>query len=416
MKKKYIHQTLKLLFAGLVLVISQSCQKIDYQAIDNPSYLRVFNSINVLADIANKGVNEPYLCMLIEPEFDANQVPVSAKIVGDHLRVRDKYAPPYPSALGASTSLENPEYPGKETVLVAPVINGFDLSSWAQVPSGKVRVAFYYRPRNEQSFFQLEERFKRNVLLDTILNLDPLGVYTLHLLEKDFKTKERGMLLREENFHKQPFSDTLVYANFYNYSSDGYWQAPISEKVVNVDYRERNGNYFIQGLRDTMNVFMTLYSGPYNLSGGVRQILVSNDYVGRYMTTMHRTTSSSKVAPYTSFPLWANPMDDRIRTRMFQKFIFLSPGIVPYKDAYFGALDQVVNGGNMALAYFFKNSYDYENIDFDLNRLARPNLIVTTHSGLNNPQSFATVNTLELINGEMYLMTIQRRYAPPRLY
>lgn len=252
--------------------------------------------------------------------------------------------------------------------------------------------------------------------MDTVLNLGAQGVYTLHLLEKDFKTKERGMLLREENFHKQPFSDTLVYANFYNYSSKGYWQAPIDDKVIKKDYRDRVGNYFVQGLRDTMNVFLTLYSGPYNLSAGVRQTLVSNDYVGRYMTTMHRTTSSSQVAPYTSFPLWANPMDDRIRTKMFQKFIFLSPGMIPYKDAYYGSLDQVINGGNMALSYFFKNSYDYDNIAYDLNRIARPNLIVTTHSGQNNPQSFATINTLELINGEMYLMTIQRRYAPPQLY
>lgn len=161
MKKKYIYQTLKLFFVGLLFVTNYSCQKVDYQVMDNPAYLRVFNSINVLADIANKGVNEPYLCMLIEPEFDANQVPVGAKIVGDYLRVRDKYAPPYPSELGTSTSVENPEYPGKETVLVAPVMNGFDLSSWAQVPSGKVRIAFYYRPRNERSFFQLEEHLKR---------------------------------------------------------------------------------------------------------------------------------------------------------------------------------------------------------------------------------------------------------------
>jgi len=42
-----------------------------------------------------------------------------------------------------------------------------------------------------------------------------------------------------------------------------------------------------------------------------------------------------------------------------------------------------------------------------------PNLLVNIHSGKNNPQTFATVNTLEVVNGRVYLTTIQRKYAPP---
>ncbi len=42
-----------------------------------------------------------------------------------------------------------------------------------------------------------------------------------------------------------------------------------------------------------------------------------------------------------------------------------------------------------------------------------PNLIVTTHSGVYNPRSFGTVNTIEIVNGSMHLITVQRVYDPP---
>lgn len=99
--------------------------------------------------------------MFINPVVDASGMPVSAEIVGDFLDQRDAYAPPYPSHIGNSTSVNNPEYPGKENVLVGPILNGFDLSSWAQVPSGKVRIMFAYRPKNTVPFFQLESHLKR---------------------------------------------------------------------------------------------------------------------------------------------------------------------------------------------------------------------------------------------------------------
>jgi len=38
---------------------------------------------------------------------------------------------------------------------------------------------------------------------------------------------------------------------------------------------------------------------------------------------------------------------------------------------------------------------------------------VNIHSGKDNPKTFATVNTIEVVNGRIYLTTIQRKYAPP---
>jgi len=42
-----------------------------------------------------------------------------------------------------------------------------------------------------------------------------------------------------------------------------------------------------------------------------------------------------------------------------------------------------------------------------------PNMIINTHSGIYNPRSFSSVNTVEFVNGEAYLTTIQRKYDPP---
>src|SRR5690606_10528894 len=118
-----------ILLALLCLVISSACQKVEYTTMENPAYLRVFISINQMHVMDSKGDTLSYLCMLINPEFDKNGNPVSAEIVGDFLDQRAPYAPPFPSYIGVSTSVNNPEYPGKESVLAAPVLNGFELSS-----------------------------------------------------------------------------------------------------------------------------------------------------------------------------------------------------------------------------------------------------------------------------------------------
>jgi hypothetical protein len=45
--------------------------------------------------------------------------------------------------------------------------------------------------------------------------------------------------------------------------------------------------------------------------------------------------------------------------------------------------------------------------------LNMPGLVINIHSGTYNPRSFATVNTIEIINGRAYLTTVQRKYDPP---
>jgi len=374
--------------------------------------------------------------MLINPTLGADGMPIEAEIVGDFLDQRDRYAPPYPSHIGVSTTVNNPEYPGKESVLVAPILNGFDLSSWAQVPSGELRFMFMYRPRNEVPFFQLEKRYQKSMLVDTTLHLAAGEVYTLQTLLKDFHTKERGVLLRQENFHKIPLSDSLVYVNFYNYSAKGYADA---DRLFKLPMSTNMENLFQLGVRDTMNVYMTLFDGQ-DFSVYMDGIVLNNyeqvspDYVAKYITTVRRQDADGRANPYVSFPLWVSDAQNGIHTDLWQRFYFLAPGmhieqnrfdeqagfylnhlggVMGNTDGTFAALNFILNGPkiydpNAPCANCGANSYHtyHAGVNF-------PNLIINTHSGVYNPRSFASVNTVEIINGQVYLTTIQRQYAPP---
>ncbi|SMC89994.1 hypothetical protein [Pedobacter nyackensis] len=387
-----------LLYSCIVLLFfTAGCAKVEYAKIDDPAYLRVFNNLNYKIGIDNKDEQLPFLTMLIDPEMDQNGVPVSAKIKGDFLDKRDPYAPPYPSHIGSGTSINNPEYPGRENVLVGPVLNGFDLSSWAQIPSGKHRIVFMFRPKNDIPFFNLDPKLKKNVLIDTTIVLDHKEVYTLHVLQKDYDTKRNGIYLRKENFHKLPLSDSSLYVNFYNMSAKGYWQADNDIKGGNIYGKGAIGN----GIKDEMNIFLTLYK-----NANVNTLKITG-YSGKYMGRLVRNSDVLEVAPYYNFPLFADATAGGIHTEMWQRFDFLAPGMditnIPY-----GPTDMETDG-NWASINCLTPFPNYR----QWNEIVLPNMIVNIHSGKYNPRSFATVNTIEIVNGNVYLTTIQRKYAPP---
>lgn len=371
-----------------------SCSKVEYTEISNAAYLRVFNDLNLKIGLENKDELKPFLCMLVDPVINADGLPVSAAIKGDFLDQRNPYAPPYPSHIGSSTSLNNPEYPGKENVLVGPVLNGFDLSSWAQVPSGTHRVVFYYRPMNEIPFFELEDRLRKNILVDTTITLGAGEIYTMHILQRNFVTQEKGVLVRKENFHQLSLSDSLVYVNFYNYSADGYWQADQSLKKD-----QFLSGYLQYGIRDEMNLWLSLCQ-----PGGVKAI---PGYQFSYLGQMRRKINDS-VSPYYSYPLFADTASNRVVTNIWQRISILSPGIDPEMIPYGNDANGV--DGNYAVLACSGNGTRQT---YGGAALWLPGMIVNIHSGTDNPRSFATVNTIEVINGNAYLTTIQRRYPAP---
>lgn len=389
---------------ALLALCLTGCTKVDYTTIEEPAYLRVFNNFNYGFSLDDKDKKVPFLCMLIDPVFDEAGMPKGGQIMGDFLDVRDYYAPPYPSHLGTSTSVNNPEYPGKENVLVAPVVNGYDLSSWAQVPSGTHRFLFLYRPRNNMPYFQLEKSLLGDVMLDTTLTLSSHEVYTMHLLQKDYITRENGVLLRTENFHKQPFSDSLVYVNFYNYSARGFLESSDDAKPAIFKM-----GLFQNGIQDKMDIFLTLYPDQ-ELAFGNQNYKSTTlpGYKGKYLATLERNNGSDAPAPYYSFPLFANPADNGITTKSWQSFDFFTPGMNPSNNTYSTA--DTDTDGNWAVLDCVANGSQKPTMSYGA---SLPNMLVNIHSGKYNPRSFATINTVEVVNGGVYLTTIQRKYPAP---
>jgi hypothetical protein len=396
-------KNLKISYLILLLFCISACGKIKYTEVNNPAYLRVFNNFTYNLTVENKNEQFPIFTMLIEPKFDSNGVVTGAEVIGDFLDKRDYYAPPYPSHVGNSTSVFNPEYPGKENVLVGPILNGYDLSSWAQVPSGKKRVMFVYRPKSEVPFLQLQQHLRTKILKDTVLNLEQGEVFTLHLLQKDFNTRESGLILRKEQFHKIPLSDSLVYVNVYNMSAKGFWQANSGLK----DKYEEMGilNY---GIKDVMNLYYSLIN--YDKGPGLWTEKAIPGHHKAFMGTIHRDTESDTVHPYYSFPVFSTASTDNISNKIWQRFFFIPPG---------SSLENYLN-----LDIFLDNQGSFASINCFGNGLVRPfadlggaamlpNLMVNVHSGKNNPRTFGTVNTLEIVNGKVFLTTVQRKYAPP---
>ena len=374
----------------LIGISFYSCTKVELRKIDSPAYLRVFNDLRFKMTLEDKNLGLSVVTMLINPEYNESGEPISAEIVGDYLITRNLYAAPHPSFIGNSIDRYNPEYPGKEVVMAGPILNGFDLSTWAQVPSGKHRVAFYLRPKSEVPFFSLEKRYREKAIVDTTIDLAPQEVYTMHVLQKDFETKEICMLLRQENFHKLALSDTLVYVNFYNYSAKGFYAAPSNEKPG-----ARKSFYTVSnGFPEDVHVYFSLFNKP-DLEDGV----LVEGYDRVFMTNLLRDNDNNLPNKYHSIPL-RKKGNDSMKSDLAQVLNFA----VPWVDIH--ARNTV-----RTQIIFYK----------DGNAIApwasfgtlMPNMIVSTHSGVHNPRSFGTVNSFEIVNGDIYLTTVQRVYDRP---
>lgn len=385
-----------------------SCSKVEYRDVESPAYIRVFNNLTYTVSLNNKEEPQPFFCMFIDPEFDASGKPIAGLVMSDFLDKRSSYASPNPAHSGLGTSRFNPEYPGKELVPTAPILNGFDLTNWAKVSSGKRRFLFMSRPISNIPFAQLPDEQQRHIFLDTTITLAEHEVYTIHLLQKDFKTKQNGLYVRQENFHKQAFSDTLSYVNFYNLSAKGFWSASTAEKNMGFNEVTVSLRY---GIRDTVNAYLTHISIDTNANGTLSNNRIP-EFSYQYAGTLYRNNSNPVVAPYYSFPVFLKT-GNKIYTNTWQFLQLFAPAINPvnselYPDPpiipYAG---MAIIPGEYAYAQFDTPRYPHRMYDI------LPNMIIQVHSGVNNPQSFGVVNTIEVVNGNIYLTTIQRKYPQP---
>ena len=371
-----------------------ACRKTEFADITSPAYLRVFNCLDYDLTLDNKDAPQAFLVMLIDPVLDADGIPQSATITGDFLDKRDTWARPYPDAV--NTTIWQKEYPGTLKTLAGPILNGYDLSSWAQVPSGKHRVIFRTRPYSNVPYFSLEKNLRGTSIIDTTIDLQSHEVYTMHVLETKYLSNKAALYLRNETFVKLPLSDSLVYINFYNLSAENYFATTSAKPDPNLV-----PNRYI---RDTAGIFYSLGRVKNN-----NQFLPFAGYENIPMGSMIRS-HDPHVNPYYSFPLFADTSANKIFTgNMAQFFKFFAPGLSPQTvQAYSGnGLFSAIGMGDYG--WVVGNANAPYGVKADL----RTGLIISTHSGTNNPQSFATVNTLEFINNKFYLTTIQRKYAPP---
>lgn len=256
MTKRSIVGLLLVLGCGLI-----SCKKYQYSLqgdIPNAAYLRVFNDIPFTATYINQNQPVPFFTLLIDPQIGPNGIPTgSAAVVGDYLGTRQIFNPSTPinEGNGLNVSLDttikyniNYEYPGNAHVLAAPPMNGYDVSAWAQITSGKHRFLFVSRPQNNTPFASLSDSIRRRVLIDTTLTLQAGELYTMEALLMNIDASLYGVYLRQEDFMKQPFDSNKYYISFYNLSS--------AKSVFSDLPQSPTSGYF----PDTLNVSYTYYA------------------------------------------------------------------------------------------------------------------------------------------------------------
>lgn len=382
------------IFGFLLLLVITGCNKVTYNSVSNPAYIRVFNSLNYTTTLDNKDQPPPFLAMVIDPVFDDSGHINGGAIIGDYLDQRLPYAPPYPTNAGSTSTINN-EYPGNEKVLVGPVVNGFDLSSWAQVPSGKHRIQFYSRTKTTVPFLQLPVNGRQSLLLDTTVTLTQGEIYTMEVLQKDVvsQTNIAELYIRNEQFTKMPFADSLTYVNFYNLSAAGYWQANNAPNSLNGSTTPT--------IRDTINIYYTLYS-PDSTFNPQKNVVPGYQYVP--LTTLIRSHDAG-VAAYYPIPLFAGKdTTGGIYSHIWQEFMYLTEGYNPATQPFTFATSL----GNYAIV---DCSEQYAGTTVGSGGL--PNLNILTASGNNPYQSFSTISSLEWINDQVYLMSVQREYPAP---
>lgn len=370
---------------ALVCMLTAGCRKSDFPDVSSPAYLRVFNCLTYNVTIDNKDAPPPFLTMLIDPVLDASGIPVNADVTFDFMGPRGPLARPYPDA--GNTALWQKEFPGTAKIPVGPIVNGYDLSGYGMVKSGTHRFMFFTRPRSSDPFYTLPVNSRKAVLVDTTINLEQGEIYTMNILERSVYTRKTGIYLRKEMFTKIPLSDSLVYTNFYNLSSEGY-----ADTYVAISGSANN-----MSIRDTMNIFYSLY-------GKERKEI--KGYVNAFMTNVIRS-QEPVVHPYSSFPLFPDSTASHIYAGTSgQLFNFLVPGMAP---ELIGGLSSDSKGTYTSFALGPEAPVAVFNLGGDV----RSGMVISVYSGIYNPRSFATVNTVEYVNGNMYITTLQRRYDPP---
>ena len=280
------------LLPAWLLVCCTACKK--YSSLPDtarPAYLRVYNNIPYSLDAFNKDLPQPFLTFLFDPKVDDQGIPYDANVIGDFLTTRQLYSVSYPLNAGNTFQKINYDYPGNAPVRTAPVINGFDLSAWAQMPSGRHRIMFVVRPFTDTAFVKLNTRERKTVLIDTTVDFTEGEVYTLEAAARDIDSAKYGLYLRQESFTHEHFDDDKLYLSVYNLTG-----APLRNNPTT--YAKQ---YFAV---DTMNLFFTYMQYSDILSTPTSSTYIPMaDYNNIYLTTLARRFTNT--SPFYPLPFLA---------------------------------------------------------------------------------------------------------------
>ena len=388
-----------------------------------PAYLRVFNVVPFALTPFNSAGATPFFTFVLDPQMDASGTPAGGLIVGDFLGTRQLYCTSYSinegNSLNASLdtavkSSINYEYPGETHVLTAPPINGFDLSAWAQVPSGKHRVLFITRPQTDTPFARLSQSIRKSIVIDTTIDLQAGEVYTLEAVARNLDSNLYGAYLRQEQFIHQTFSDSNMYVGLFNLSG-----APSSVNPAAVN-----------AVGDTMDVDITyqvLDDISNNASGSIDYIPLPGFNHSPLMTVIGRMSATTQFVPIPILP--ENYYFD-------EQGIFRQYRTFPGANGVYGTLPNVelfITNPNVVA----NNLSAWNELDFDLDPALINNyepylLNSATNFGLSGQsqlqlmasmslfsnftgtiRAYPCVNILEAVYNTVYFMRIQPAFYNP---
>ncbi len=326
-------------FLLAMLSIVMACQKFNkVSSLSSPAYIRVFNDISNRVDILHKNNANSVLTFIMDPDATPDKIPLGGKIVADYLNTRYLYSLSYSSLAANSgksinsipitvkgnqdsistaysrteSSTRHFEYPGSAHVQTAPIINGLDLSAWAQVSSGTHRIVFISRPITITPFSDLVATDRNRVIVDTTVDLKAGEVYTLEAVNSDQDSNKYSLYIRQEDFIHQKFSLDNNYVSFYNLS--GQYSRNTEQPIPTLPYQVRYSNY------SNSSIYLTTIEYPFEKNAQYlpQPILDSSqvfnfqkrpNFYGYYLETVvspevpHFESGTIPGSQYTFFPV-----------------------------------------------------------------------------------------------------------------
>ncbi|NML22618.1 hypothetical protein HHL16_17175 [Pseudoflavitalea sp. G-6-1-2] len=399
------------IYLPVLFVLFTGCYKYkEVDLIENPSYMRVFNSVSIEPDIFQGTNISSFFTFLMDPQTEEKNIPVRSATMADFLGTRELYTTSYPlnsgnsseghyvvDATGRKVFISTPmnyEYPGNAHVLTAPAINGFDMSAWAQVKSGEHRIVFVARPKNNIPFPELSREIRSTILVDTVVNFTEGEVYTLQIVCRDVDKNQFGLYMRRETFVHQAFEENKNYIGFVNLSGarpkraqDGYMRVFPEKISINYSFYTHQkapvkGYYPIEGYNnnfyktlekrmDTSISYLTVPLLP-------REAFFDNDTLRNY----YRVDIASTIKP---------------------------PPTMPFVQFIFGNAD---NPGSGAKDYGFDcqaNGALFNTYRYGLFETVMPSVNKIVSTG-NKYRIYSTVNIMEIVYNRVYMMQILRGF------